>query len=97
MLASLRGLKTGGEETTTCKVTSKAGLEGTEAADLEVTLEKTEAAVERQKLRTEELNIDNIGPLEDRYGDRHLIVRRRRWAKKLTQSNNGFQKNLAAA
>jgi hypothetical protein len=54
-----------------------------------VTPGATEAAVERQELLKEEINVDNIGSLEDRCGERRLAVRRRRGAKKRTQDSVG--------
>jgi hypothetical protein len=50
--------------------------------NLEALPEATEAAVERQKLREEEINAENIGSSEDRSGYQRLAVRRRRGAKK---------------
>jgi hypothetical protein len=57
---------------------------------------KTEAAVERQKLRENEINVDSIGSSEDRSGYRRLVVRRRRGAKKRTQDSVGSLQKLSA-
>jgi hypothetical protein len=56
------------------------------ATALEATLELTEAAVERQELRFEEAKVDTIGLLQGRYGDQHLVERRRRQRKMRTRN-----------
>jgi hypothetical protein len=45
-----------------------------EATNLEATPEATEAAVEPQKLRENEINAENIGSSEDRYGEKRLAA-----------------------
>jgi hypothetical protein len=94
-----------------CPEKSKAGPEGREAAvdtfegslnnieitDVEAILEDIEVSVERLELLNNEINFDNIGSLEDRYGDRCLVVRRRRTAKKRTQDSVGSRQKLSAA
>jgi hypothetical protein len=64
---------------------------------LEATPEATEAAVERQERFKEEAYFDNVGSSDDRYGDRRLVVRRRRGAKKRTQDSVGSRQKLSAA
>jgi hypothetical protein len=51
-----------------------------DATDLEANSEATEAVQQRQELCEEEISVDNIGSLEDGYGDRRLAVRRLRGA-----------------
>jgi hypothetical protein len=87
------------ERTTICTVppvacpdNSKAGPEETEANP-----GATEAAVERQKLREKEINVEHIGSSEDRFGDRHLGVPRRRGAKKPIEDSVGSRQKLSAA
>jgi hypothetical protein len=52
--------------------------------DLEANPEATQAVMEKQEVRNEEMIVDAIGALEDRYRDRHLAVRRRQEPKKRT-------------
>jgi hypothetical protein len=67
----------------------------------EICLEKIEA--NRGKLETkmepclEEIAVETIGALEDRYGDRRLALGRFRQPKKRTQDDGGSRKKLAAA
>jgi hypothetical protein len=68
-----------------------------DATSLEANSEETEAAVERQDLFKEEINLDNIGSSEDRSGEQRLAVRRRRGAKKRTQDSVGSRQKLSAA
>jgi hypothetical protein len=93
-----------------CPENSKAGLKTVEAdvikfekspdrmeaTNLEVNPETTEAILECQELRMEEADVDTIGSSEDRYGDRCLVVRRRRWAKKWIQGSFGSCQRLSA-
>jgi hypothetical protein len=58
---------------------------------------ETEAAVERQELFEEEINVDTIASSEDRYGEQHLAVRRRRGAKKRSQDSVGSRQKLSVA
>jgi hypothetical protein len=68
-----------------------------EATDVEANPEETEAAVERQELYEKEINFDNIGSLEGRYGDGRLVVQRRRWTKKWIQDSARSQQKLSIA
>jgi hypothetical protein len=45
-----------------------------EATDLETNPEATEVVVEQQEFRDEEAVVDTLGSLEDRYGDRQLVI-----------------------
>jgi methyl coenzyme M reductase subunit C-like uncharacterized protein (methanogenesis marker protein 7) len=56
----------------------------------------TEAAAVRQELCKKETSVCNIGSLEDRYGDRHLVVWRRRGAQKGIQDNVGSRQKSSA-
>jgi hypothetical protein len=47
-------------------------------SDLEANREKSDAIAEQQDASREEVAEETIGALEDRYGDRHLVVGRRR-------------------
>jgi hypothetical protein len=77
--------------------TMEANQEKLEATDLEANLEEIEAVAEHQEVRKEEAAVRTVGALEDRYGDRYLVVVCRRQLKKRTQGDGGSQKNLAAA
>jgi hypothetical protein len=68
-----------------------------EATNLELNPEETEAAVERQELHKKDINFDSIGSLKDRYGERCLVVRRRRWAKKQIQDCVGCRQKVSPA
>jgi hypothetical protein len=68
-----------------------------DATRLEATPESTEAAVERQELFKEEINLDNIGSSEDRCEEQRLAARRRRGAKKRTQYSVGSRQKVSAA
>jgi hypothetical protein len=70
-------------------ITSEESSEEMEATNLEATPEETEAAVEWQDLFKEEINEENAGSSEDGSGYQHLIVRRRRGAKKWIQDSVG--------
>jgi hypothetical protein len=95
-LAILDGWTSYGKGTTTCQTETMSCPEEMDATRL-VNPEATEAAVERQELFKEEINIDNIGSLEDRCEDRRLIVRRRLGAKKRIQDSAGSWQKLSAA
>jgi hypothetical protein len=56
-----------------------------EATDIEANPEGIGAAAKRQELLKKEIYFDNIGSLEERYGDRCLVVWRHRWGGKWTQ------------
>jgi hypothetical protein len=68
-----------------------------EATNLESTPGATEAVLERQELRDKEKKVDNIESLEDRYGDRRLVVRRRRGPKKRTRESVGSRQKSSSA
>jgi hypothetical protein len=53
--------------------------------------------VERQKLRENEINVDNIASSEDRSGYQRLAVRRRQGAKKRPQDSVGSRQKTSAA
>jgi hypothetical protein len=78
-------------------ITSEESSEEMEATNLEATPEETEAPVERQDLFKEQINVDNIGSLEDRCKEQHLDVRRRRGAKKRSQDSVGSRQKVSAA
>jgi hypothetical protein len=78
-------------------ITFEKNSEEMDATRLESTLEETEAAVGRQKLRENEINAENIGSSEDRYGEQRLAVRRRRGAKKRSQDSVGSRQKVSAA
>jgi hypothetical protein len=61
-------------ESMTCQTETTSSSEEMEATNLEATLEATEAAAERQKLRENEINVDNIVSSEDRSGYQRLAV-----------------------
>jgi hypothetical protein len=62
--ASPDGLTFYGEGKTTCQTETTSCPGEMDATRLESTLEETEAAVERQKLGENEINVDNIASLE---------------------------------
>jgi hypothetical protein len=78
-------------------ITSEESSEEMEATNLEATPEETEAAVERQEIRENEINAENIGSSEDRFKDQRLAVRRRRGAKKWSQDSVRSRQKLSAA
>jgi hypothetical protein len=55
------------------------------------------SAAEHQEVPEEEVEVKTIGALEDRYGNRHLAVGRRRMPKKRTQGDGVSRQKLAAA
>jgi hypothetical protein len=89
--------KSYGKGTTTCQADTTSCPEEMDATRLEATLEATEAAVERQKLRENEINAKNIGSSEDRYAEQGLAARRRRGTKKRTQDSVGSRQKVSAA
>jgi hypothetical protein len=89
ILTSFRGPTTCHSETTSCP-------EEMDATRL-VNPEETEAAVERQELFKEKINVDNVGSSEDRCQEKRLVVRRRRGAKKRTQDSVGSRQKVSAA
>jgi hypothetical protein len=89
--------KPGPERMEDAVVTFERSLDRMEATNVVATSEKTEATVVGQELFIQEMNIDNIGSLEDRYGDRCLAVRRRRGAKKRIQDSVGSRQKSSAA
>jgi hypothetical protein len=97
-LAFVDGLTSYGKGTTTCQTeTTSCPEEMKDAIIMEATLEATEAAVERQELLKEEINVDNIGSSVDRCEDRRLVSRRRRGAKKRPQDSVGSRQKSSAA
>jgi hypothetical protein len=90
ILTSFRGSTPRQTETTSCP-------KEMDATRLEYTLEETEAAVERQKLRENEINVDNIASSEGRSGHKPLAVRRRQEAKKRSQDSVGSRQKSSAA
>jgi hypothetical protein len=83
-MEALLGLRSWGEVIEACPEKSKAavvtfeeGSDEIEATDLDANLEEMEAAMERQELHNDTMNVDNIGSLEDRFDDRNLVVRHR--------------------
>jgi hypothetical protein len=78
-------------------ITFEQNSEEMDTTKLEANPEETEAAMERQDLFKEEINIDSIASSEDRCGDQLSAVRRRRGAKKLFQDSVGFRQELSAA
>jgi hypothetical protein len=96
-LVRLDGLISYGKRTTTCQTETTSRSEEMEATNLDATLEAAESAVERQKLRENEINADNTVSSEDRYGEQRLVVRRRRGAKKRTQDSVGSRQKVSAA
>jgi cell pole-organizing protein PopZ len=75
----------------------KAAYAEMEATTLEANPEETEAAVERQDLFKEEINLENIGSSEDRCKDQRLAARRRRGTKKRSQDSAGSRQKSSAA
>jgi hypothetical protein len=73
--------------------------EATEAypEKLEPNPEEMKSIAEHQEDTKEEAEVETIGALEDRYGDRRLIVRRHGRPKKRTQGHGGSRQKLAAA
>jgi hypothetical protein len=64
---------------------------------VEANPEEMESVAEYQEVPKEEVALETIEALEDRYGDRRLTVRYHRQPKKQTQGDDGFRKKLAAA
>jgi hypothetical protein len=95
-LAFLDGLTSYGEGTTTCQ-TETTLCPGEMDATRLVNPEETEAAVEPQELPDNEINAENTGSSEGRYGEQHLAVRRRREAKKRSQDSVGPWQKVSAA
>jgi hypothetical protein len=87
-------IKAGQEKT---EAMMEACLEKTEVTDLEANPEEIKFVMEHQKAPKEKAAVETIGALEDRCGDRHLALRRRRQLRELTQDDSGFRKKLAAA
>jgi hypothetical protein len=74
--AILQEMKSWQEETKACAEKRKA------------IPEEIEVVSERQKVPNEEAAVETIGALEDRYGDRHVVVGRHRQPKKRTQGDS---------
>jgi hypothetical protein len=96
-LAFLDGLTSYGKGTTTCRTETTSCRGEMDVTKTEATPEEAEAAVERQELLEEGINFDDIGSSQVRYGDRCLVVRRRRGAKKRIQDSVGSRQKLFAA
>jgi hypothetical protein len=80
-----------------CQTETTSSSEEMDATRLEATPEATEAAVERQDLFEEEINLYNIGSSEDRCEDQRLAVRRRRGTKKRSKYSVGSRQKSSAA
>jgi hypothetical protein len=65
--------------------------------DFEPSQEKPDTVAEHQEVSKDEVAVEIIGALEDRYGNWHLAVGRCRQPKKWTQGNDVSWKKLAAA
>jgi hypothetical protein len=76
-----------------------AWIEGVEACvgKFEANREKSDAVVEHQEVPKEEVAVESVRGLEDRYGNWHLAVGHRQQLKKWIQGSGGFWKKLAAA
>jgi hypothetical protein len=59
-------------------------------------LAEIKSVAEHQEVSKEESSVEAIGAPGDRYGDRHLVVGRRRQPKKRTQGDGGSRKKPAA-
>jgi hypothetical protein len=68
-----------------------------DAIKMEVIREETQTAEDCQELQMEEADVDAVVSPEDRYRDRHLLVRSRRGAKKRTQDSFGSRQNVSVA
>jgi hypothetical protein len=78
-------------------MSSKKRLDKMDTADLEANREKSDAVAEHQEAPKQEAAVETIEALQDRCGDRHLAVGRRRQPNKRTQGDGGSRKKLAAA
>jgi hypothetical protein len=65
-------------------------------AILKADLGEIKSVVKHYEVSKEESSVEAIGALEDRCGDRHLVVGRLRQQKKRTQGDGGSRKKLAA-
>jgi hypothetical protein len=59
---------------------------------LETNRENSDAVTEWQDVPKEDVVVETIWALEDRFGDWHLAEGRRRQPKKLTQGDDGSRK-----
>jgi hypothetical protein len=96
-LASLDRLTSYGKGTTTYQTETTRPREMKDAIKMEINPEETETSVECQELLMEEVDVDAVGSSEDQYGDRRLVVRHWRDAKKRTQDSVGSRQKLSAA
>jgi hypothetical protein len=64
---------------------------------METNPKEKEAVEEQQEVPKNEAAVETIEALEDRYGDGHLAVGRRRQPKKWTQGDGGSRQKFAAA
>jgi hypothetical protein len=60
--------------------------------DLRANPEETESKSDHQEVPKEEIAMETNGALEDRYGDRHLVIECHQQLKKQTQGDGGSQK-----
>jgi hypothetical protein len=74
------------KEMMACQEVMEACLESKEPTPMEVNVVA--------EVPKEEVEVETIGALEDRYGDQHLAVGRRRQLKRWTQGNGGSRKKL---
>jgi hypothetical protein len=58
---------------------------------------ETEAVLERQELRKEEMNMDAVRPMEDRHKGQRLKIRRGRQPRKRVQVSVGSRQKFATA
>lgn len=79
------------------EATVETSQEEVKATDLEANQEATEAVVEGQNVCNEEMNMDTIGALEDRYGDRLLAVRYCQQPKKRPRAVVGPNRSLPSS
>jgi hypothetical protein len=97
-LASLDGLTSYGEGTTTCQTeTTSCPREMKDSIKMEINPEETWAAVECQELQMEEADVDAVVSSADRCEEQRLAARNRREAKKRTQDSVGSRQKVSAA
>jgi hypothetical protein len=77
----------------------KADREATEAypEKMEANPEEMKSVAVHEKVPEEEAIVETFGGLKERYGDRHLIVRRPGLPKKRNQASGGSRKKLATS
>jgi hypothetical protein len=89
-------MKAGMGEMEAAVVVFKERLGRMDATDLEASQEKSDALAEYQDVPKEEIAVETVRALENRYGDRHLAVECCQKPKKWIQGDGGSQKKLAA-